>query len=199
MKFYYPELLFGLFLIAIPVIIHLFNFRKFNKVYFSNTRLLKEIKIQTSSRQKIKERLILLMRILTVAFLVFAFAKPYIPNKEDQNLHGDNIISIYIDNSYSMDAVGENGSLLDEAKKKAVEIIQAFGLNDKFHLVSNELSGTQSKLLNREEFIALLDSVQINAKPNNFYDIIHAQQRFLADYTDAAKYAFIISDFQKSV
>ncbi len=198
MKFYYPELLFGLFLIAIPVIIHLFNFRKFKKVYFSNTRLLKEIKIQTSSRQKIKDRLVLLTRILAVTFLVFAFAKPYIPNKESKQEAGNYVISIYIDNSYSMDAVGQNSTLLEESKKKAVEVVQAFGLNDKFHLISNELAGLQNRLLSRDEVFALLDSVQITPQPNSYQDVVNNQQRFLSQYPDAGKYAFLISDFQKT-
>lgn len=199
MKFYYPELLFGLFLIAIPVIIHLFNFRKFKKVHFSNTRFLKEIKIQTSSREKIKERLILLSRILAVMFLVMAFAKPYFPDRNNSSVtSGNNIISIYIDNSYSMDAVGKNGTLLEEARKKAIETVQAFGLNDKFQLLTNELSGIQNKLLNRDEMLTLLDSVSITPHPNHYQKILNSQRVFFQQYPDFRKYAFLISDFQKN-
>ena len=43
-SFLYPSFLWALLFVAAPIILHLFNFRKFKKVYFSNVSLLKEIK-----------------------------------------------------------------------------------------------------------------------------------------------------------
>src|SRR5690606_15816754 len=79
MKFVYPEFLYALFAIAIPIVIHLFNFRKFKKIYFSNVQFLKEVTQETQSKSKLKHLLILISRILAISFLVFAFAQPYIP------------------------------------------------------------------------------------------------------------------------
>ena len=79
MQFLYPTFLFALAAIAIPIIIHLFYFRRFKKVYFTNVRFLKEVKEETSARQKLRNLLVLLMRCLAVIFLVFAFAQPFIP------------------------------------------------------------------------------------------------------------------------
>jgi len=134
MNFLYPGFLFALIAVAIPVIIHLFNFRKFKKVYFSNVQLLKEVEQQNSSREKIKNLLILLSRILAIIFLVLAFAQPYIPQNNQKNSGLSNSVSIYIDNSYSMEAVNKDGNLLDEAKRRAKELIKGFGLNDRFQL-----------------------------------------------------------------
>jgi len=198
MRFFFPEFLFALFLIAIPVIIHLFNFRKFKKVYFSNTRFLKDIQVQTSSKQKIKERLILLSRILAVTFLVFAFAKPYFPSKNQAQAGAHHIVSVYIDNSYSMEAVNKEGSLIEEAKRKAVEVVSTFGYNDKFQLLTNDLSGHQNTLLNKDEFLRLLDSVTISPEPNNFNTMVTSQRNFLQNHHGAIKRAFLISDFQKN-
>ena len=80
MRFAYPEFLFALSLIAIPIVIHLFNFRRFKKIYFTNVKFLKDIKEETTSRSKLKHLLVLLSRILAVSFLVFAFAQPFIPS-----------------------------------------------------------------------------------------------------------------------
>ena len=82
MHFQYPYFLFALFFLAIPVLIHLFNFRRYQKVYFSNVQFLKEIQEQQSSRKNLKERLILSARMLAITFLVLAFAKPYISGKK---------------------------------------------------------------------------------------------------------------------
>src|SRR3989339_322968 len=141
MRFLSPGFLFALLTIAIPVIIHLFNFRKFKKVYFSNVRFLKNVQIQTSSRQHLKDRLILATRILAISFLVLAFARPYIPVADQQNAFQQEVLSIYIDNSYSMEAVNKEGTLLDEAKRRAREIASAYSLNDKFQLLTNDFGG----------------------------------------------------------
>ena len=90
MKLLYPEFLWALTALSIPIIIHLFNFRKFTKVYFSNIELLKEVKLETKSKSRLKHLLILLIRLLLVAFLVFAFAQPYIP-VENEKQHGKHV------------------------------------------------------------------------------------------------------------
>ena len=61
MNFLFPTFLIGLTAIAIPIIIHLFNFRKYKKVYFTNVQFLKELKQESDSKSKLKEWLILLM------------------------------------------------------------------------------------------------------------------------------------------
>ena len=74
MSFLYPAFLFALGALTIPIIIHLFYFRRFKKVYFTNVRFLKELKEETSSRSRIKQWLVLAMRLLSLLFLIFAFA-----------------------------------------------------------------------------------------------------------------------------
>ncbi|MCE3281230.1 MAG: hypothetical protein K0S44_3421 [Bacteroidetes bacterium] len=120
MSFIYPAFLFALSAIAIPIIIHLFNFRKYKTVYFSNVRFLKEVKQETQAKSKLKHLLVLLARILFILFLVLAFAQPFIPVQNSKVVPGNKAISIFIDNSFSMDAVNKNGTLLDEAKKRAL-------------------------------------------------------------------------------
>ena len=112
MKFLYPQFLYALALVAIPIIIHLFNFRKFRTVYFSNVQFLKSVKEKTKSQSQLKHLLILLSRILAITALVLAFAQPYIPVDDSSQQAKKHAISIYIDNSFSMDAENEQGRLL---------------------------------------------------------------------------------------
>ena len=91
-----PKLLYALFAIAIPIIIHLFNLRRHKKIYFSSIRFLKQIKEDNKKQSELKNKLILLSRILAITFLVFGFAKPYIP--ADSRIKPDEII-LYIDNN----------------------------------------------------------------------------------------------------
>ena len=77
MTFLYPNMLWCLFALAIPIIIHLFNFRRHKIVYFSNTATLKTIEQENAKTKKLKYVIVLIMRMLFIAGLVFAFAYPY--------------------------------------------------------------------------------------------------------------------------
>jgi len=197
MNFLYPGFLFTLISVAIPIIIHLFNFRKFKKVYFSNVQLLKEVEQQNSSKEKLKNLLILFSRILAIIFLVLAFAQPYIPERNQKNTALNNMVSIYIDNSYSMEAINKDGSLLDEAKRRAKELVKGFGINDRFQLLTNDFEGKHQRLLNEEAFLKALDDVKISAANRNLQQILNRQGNVLTGAGN--RYSFLISDFQKNI
>jgi len=196
MNFLYPGFLFALLSVAIPVIIHLFNFRKFKKVYFSNVQLLKEVEQQNSSKEKVKNLLILASRILAIIGLVLAFAQPYIPLNHQKNTLQNNAVSIYIDNSYSMETVNKDGSLLDEAKRRAIDLVKNYGVNDRFQMLTNDFEGKHQRLLSKEEFLKALDDVKISATSRNLQQILDRQANVFTG--SANKYAFLLSDFQKN-
>ncbi len=98
MNFVYPEFLWALFALAIPVIIHLFNFRRYKTLYFSSLKFIKHVDQQTRSTQKVKHLLVLALRILALAALIFAFAQPYIPVESSAGSGGKPVLAIYIDN-----------------------------------------------------------------------------------------------------
>ncbi|WP_310590407.1 BatA domain-containing protein [Dyadobacter sp. NIV53] len=81
MSFLFPSFLWGLLAISIPIAIHIFNFRRTKRVYFTNVAFLKAVETQTRSVRKIKHWLIMAARILAVASLAFAFAQPFCPVK----------------------------------------------------------------------------------------------------------------------
>ena len=106
MQFKYPEILFFLFLLLIPLLIHLFQLQKFRKEAFTNVKFLKEIELETRKSSKLKKILILLSRMLTLASLIIAFSQPFI--NKNQGLQERKHI-FYIDNSMSMQAKGKTG------------------------------------------------------------------------------------------
>ncbi|MEJ7691814.1 BatA domain-containing protein [Daejeonella sp.] len=199
MRFLSPGFLFALLAIAIPIIIHLFNFRKFKKVYFSNVRFLKFVQIQTSSRQHLKDRLILAARILALTFLVFAFARPYMPNPEQKNSYQEQVVSIFIDNSYSMEAINKEGTLLDEAKRRAKEIASAYSLNDKFQILTNDFEGKFQRLLNYDEFQTAVEEVKISSANRDLSQIIRRQEDVFTTEPNSKKTVYVISDFQENI
>ncbi len=200
MHFIYPGFLFALAALAIPIIIHLFNFRRFKKIYFTNVRFLREIRQDTQSRSRLKHLLILISRILAVAFLVFAFAQPYIPVSNRKIEAGIKKISVYIDNSFSMDAQGKNGSLLETAKKKAREIAQAYKPSDQFQLLTTDFEARHQRLVSREEYLQLIDEIKPGSSVRQLSEVMQRQEEALSGGSEkSTKKAYIISDFQKSI
>jgi hypothetical protein len=197
MQFLFPGFLWALLCLAIPIIIHLFYFRRFKKVYFTNVRFLKEIKEETSNRNKLKNLLILLSRLLAMAALIFAFAQPYI---SDQNAikQGANAISIFVDNSYSMTAKKEDIPLLDLAKDKAKSIITAYSEDDKFQIFTHDFEGRHQRWISREDALTYLEEITSTPSVQSLDKVFNKQQQ-LFNATTGNKISYVISDFQRSI
>lgn len=199
MQFVNPVFLFGLLAIAIPVIIHLFNFRRFRKVYFTNVRFLQALRQQTQKQSQLRHLLILASRILAIAALVIAFAQPYLPFSHKQpKLASRHAVSVFVDNSFSMESVGSDGTLLDEARQKAREIVSAYKSSDLFQLLTCDFDGKHQRLVTRDEFLTMLDEVRISSSVHSFSEIAARQYDLLKSDFSSRGSTYIISDFQKS-
>lgn len=190
--------MWALLALLIPIIIHLFNFKRYRTVYFSNNRFLQALQKKSKSFNKLKHWIILLSRLLALACLVFAFAQPFFPAKEksDQN---SSLVSIYIDNSLSMKNKGLNGSLLEDARSEAVNLVKALPKNYKFQIISNDLESRQKSFYNSSQAIRLIDEL----KPSNAFRSIHEINKQVKgsipeDKLDSKIQLFVLSDFQKS-
>lgn len=121
MHFKYPEILYFLFLLIIPIIVHLFQLRKFQKEYFTNVKFLKELDIKTRKSSQLKKWLLLFTRLFLLAFIILAFAQPFFKAKDTQGKHNE--LFVVLDNSYSMQAKGKQGELLKRAVQELLENI----------------------------------------------------------------------------
>ena len=196
MSFLYPGFLFGLSLITIPILIHLFNFRRYKTVLFSNVRFLKEIKQETSSQNKLKHLLILASRILAIIFLVLAFAQPYFPSDNLKVNRNSNAISIYIDNSFSMSARVKDVPLIELAKTKALEIIDAYSESDKFQILTSHFEGKHQRLVSKQDAIDFVKEIQVSPQVRTIGEVIERQRQALEKLSANNRLLFEISDFQ---
>lgn len=157
MQFKNPEILYFLFLLLIPILVHLFQLRRFKKEYFTNVRFLKELSIQTRKSSKLKKWLLLATRLLILACIVLAFAQPFFKAKDSNNT--TNEMFIILDNSFSMQAKGQKGELL----KRAVEdLLEHAPENQTFSLITNSESfwNTDIKSIQKE-----LQNLKYSASP----------------------------------
>ncbi|WP_282042524.1 BatA domain-containing protein [Winogradskyella flava] len=189
MQFKHPELLYALFLLVIPILIHLFQLRRFQKVQFTNVKFLKAVKLQTRKSSQLKKWLTLLSRMLLLASTIIAFAQPFIPNTEEFNDTQETVI--YLDNSYSMQAKGKNGTLLNEAIQ---DIINTLPEDEQISLFTNDQTfrNTSVKALRNDLIQLKHSSTQLN------YDATYLKGRQLfSNNADATKNLVLVSDFQQ--
>jgi Aerotolerance regulator N-terminal/von Willebrand factor type A domain len=132
MQFKNPEILYFLFLLVIPILVHLFQLRRFKKEYFTNVRFLKQLSIQTRKSSKIKKWLLLATRLLLLTCVIIAFAQPFFKAKDSKN--SSNEMYIVLDNSFSMQAKSQKGELL---KRAVQELLENTPENQTFSLITN--------------------------------------------------------------
>jgi hypothetical protein len=197
MQFLYPSFLWALLALAIPVIIHLFYFRKFKRVYFTNVKYLKEIKEETSNRNKLKNLLVLLSRCLALAALVFAFAQPFLPTG-DTVKSGLNSISVFVDNSFSMTAARQDIPLLDFAKDKATAIVNSYSDDDRFQILTHDFEGKHQRFVSKEDALSFINEIKITPSVQSIDKVVNRQLQLFESTTDN-KISYVISDFQKSI
>ena len=119
MQFKHPDLLYALFLLVIPLIVHLFQLRKFRTEKFTNVKFLKKAIRQTRKSSQLKKWLVLFTRMLVLTSLVIAFAQPYFPAETGNVIATETVI--YLDNSFSMQAQGKRGILLKRGIQDLLE------------------------------------------------------------------------------
>lgn len=157
MQFKHPEILYFLFLLVIPILVHLFQLRRFKKEYFTNVRFLKELSIQTRKSSRIKKWLLLATRLLLLSCIIIAFAQPFFKAKVTKN--NTNEMYIVLDNSFSMQAKGQKGELL---KRAIQELLENTPENQTFSLITNSQTfwNTDIKSIRTE-----LQNLKYNALP----------------------------------
>lgn len=198
MQFLFPIFLTAALTLAVPVIIHLFHFRRFKTVYFTNVRWLKELKEETANRSKLRNLLVLASRILALGALVLGFAQPFIPHGKDVKA-GEKAVSIFIDNSFSMSALSKDVPLLEAAKKRARDIINAYAISDKFQIITNDFEGRHQRLVSKEEALGLVDEVKISPATRELSKVVTRQTQTLNSGKSVNKSSFLISDFQQNI
>ena len=188
MQFKYPELLWALFLLLIPIFIHLFQLRRFKKTPFTNVKLLRKVVSESRKSNTLKKWLLLFTRLMVFASIIMAFTQPFFAKKSA--LQAKETV-IYLDNSFSMQAKSEQGTLLDKAVQ---ELIKAVPEEENFNLFTNnsefrniQLKDIQNDLLTISPTPDQLNLDEIQLKASNFF----------SKNGNSIKNLIVVSDFQK--
>ena len=189
MQFKHPELLYALLLLLIPIIVHLFQLRKFKTEAFTNVAFLKKVSLQTRKSAQIKKWLTLFVRMVILAAIVIAFVQPFTSKNKTFNTKSETVI--YLDNSFSMQVKGDKGELL---KRAVSDIISHVPEDENISLVTNDNSfrNTTIKAITN-------DLLQLNYSTNQLpYDAaLLKSKKYFSKNDNTIKNIVFISDFQQ--
>ena len=197
MRLLEPYFLYAFLALAIPILIHLFSLQKHKTVYFSNVAFLKQINQKKSNITKLQKLLLLLIRLLLLSAVILAFSEPYLSDKEDP-ISDKQIIGIYIDNSFSMNATNDKGLLIEQAKNNARSILNAHKGKDEFIFISNELQGKHQRIIDYNDCLEAIDQTNIVAPVLNVKSVINRWNALKQNEINTEAELYIISDFQKT-
>ena len=156
--------------------------------------MLREIQTESRKTRQIKKWLVLLTRMLALAALVVAFAQPYLLDENAKT--GRQLVSIYIDNSQSMRAEGEQGELFENAKNAARTVLSNLPNEAEVQVIDNALSPYTTKVYSPAKAEKIIDDMELDYYPNDFGKVM---QRVSSKYVSegyASQHTFAISDFQ---
>ena len=192
--------------LSIPIIIHLFNFRRTRRIYFSNNAFLKNVKEATTSKVKVKHWLILLARLCFITFLVLAFAQPFLPSKSGEDARANKLVYIYLDNSLSMESELASGvRSIDQGVSVIEEITTQYPRNTQYKLLTNEFDNFSRVPKNSEELSELVTGVDLTGVSRTSEEVMSKirSDRQSSEWqgtssADVSTEVYVISDFQKS-
>lgn len=196
MTWLYPTFLFALFALAIPIIVHLFNFRKYKKIEFTNVRFLRQITKETKSGNQLKKYLVLASRLLALTFLVFAFSQPVLISKNSK-IADKKLISLIIDNSFSMSNNNQEGPMLESVKNRARAIVNASSNNDEFIIITSDLNGSLLHKTNKQNTLENIDKIKVGSGSKSINTLLEVQERLVKN-SNKTIHQYLISDFQKN-
>ncbi|MBU6325886.1 MAG: BatA domain-containing protein, partial [Bacteroidetes bacterium] len=187
----------GLAALAVPVLIHLFNLRRYRRVVFSNVRLLQSIVTQKARQKNILHRIVLACRILALLFLVLAFAQPSFLQKEAPKSNTE-AVCIYLDNSYSMSEQHQNASMFELARQAAREIVRRHPPGTRFCFITND-PFRPLFFGNAESCKRWIDETTLFPAALNLNQIQKRFRQLLSQQPASRKHAYLISDFRKNL
>ena len=191
-------MLWGLLALLIPILIHLFNFRRHKLVYFSNTAVLRSIQQENAKTRKLKYLVTLLLRCLFIAALVLAFAFPYRPEKQLNVNAEDNLIGIYIDNSMSMKGQSQRTTMLEDARQSARDLVHRLSPSNRYLLMTNSFEMQNEYPMNQEEMLDQLDRMNPDGAPVAMGEVMDRFEMLSHQHGFATSTLFVYSDFQSN-
>ncbi|WP_420601347.1 BatA domain-containing protein [Flagellimonas sp.] len=190
MQFKHPEILWALALLIIPILIHLFQLRRFKKTPFTNVAMLQKVIAESRKSNTLKKWLLLLTRLALLACIIVAFAQPF--SASTTALQEKETV-VYLDDSFSMQAKSNGLSLLE---KSTQELIKNIDPESVFSLFTNEKTFLNVTIKDIQNDLL---SLPYSHKQLNLDEIQLKAASLFSRTGNSNKNLILVSDFQERI
>lgn len=201
MIFLNPAVLFGLLAASIPVLIHLLNLKKLKKIDFSTLSFLKELQKNKIRKLKLKQWLLLALRVFIILFVVTAFARPALKGLAlGGTTSAAKTTAVFIlDNTFSMSAVNANGSYFNQAKQTVTDLLNNLQEGDEAALILIADQGNEviKPTLNINDFMKQVKNADISYSSGTVNHALIRAAEILDESSNFNKEIYLLSDFQQ--
>jgi hypothetical protein len=198
MGFLNPLLLAGSLVLAMPILLHLVRNDRSERVRFSSLMFLLRIPKKTVRQQRLRNLLLMALRLLLIALLVAAFARPYFEESTAAVLPGpqDESLVLMLDNSYSM----TYGTNFERMQSEATSRLNGLSPGTRAGLVVFNANATAPVQVtdDLEELRAVVSGVEPSSSRTNYYEAFAVADRVLAQLEGTRRKLVVISDFQRN-
>lgn len=195
MHFQQPHMLWGLLLLAIPLLIHLFQFHRTKTVYFPGVFRLSQRLQQARHQKRLQHWWVLLSRMLAITCLVLAFAMPSCSNIATAG-KGYSHVVVLIDNGFSLSVETSDGVGLESVKSQARVILKDLPEEVQVKLIS-QTAKTES-WLSPSQVISILDTLGVGPQKYVLSEWLDVIERAAQETSVNQLAAIVFSDAQQS-
>jgi hypothetical protein len=203
----------GLFLagaaaIAVPILIHLFNRRRFRTIEWAAMDFLLEAERKNRRRILIENLLLLALRCLAVFLIGMVLARPFLPSQWTGNLLGTNDFEriVILDDSLSMQATQDNESAFDQAKESLARMVRALATdrsNNSLTILTTTApeervrNGNVVNATTQDEILAELNTLQPSSKSADIGAALQEVEQYLnSQPKNVNRVIYVISDMR---
>ena len=199
MTFLSPSILWALFAVSIPLIIHLISLRQTKYEEFSSLKFIKLLEHNTIKQLKINQWLLVLLRSIAIFCLILIFSRPLIKSNSTNNFIGDieSRSVILIDNSASMNVQINDISLLDKVKLSIAELLKVLEGDNSIEIYQTNPPQKiyEGSFLNESQIIAKVEDIVQTNLTDNIWEVTDSIINQI-NATEPNLECYIFSDFQ---
>ena len=183
--------------VTIPLLIHFLSRRRIKIVDFSSLKFLMTMQKSKLRWLKILELILLIIRMMIIALIALAFARPALTGRNAAS-HAPASIVVLVDDSPSLECLSSGGTVFDDVKRGVIEIIDMLKPGDEVTIITlsgqTENHGAYSDFPRARDIV---NALQVESSPPNFHEGLTQASRILGQSHNLNREVYIFSDFQQ--
>ncbi|HLV25429.1 MAG TPA: VWA domain-containing protein [Gemmatimonadales bacterium] len=178
---------------AVPLVLHLMRRQVGARIEFPAARYLRRAEREFSARMKLRNLLLMLLRVLAIVLVALAAARP--ATRLVAGGHPPTGLAIVLDNSMSTGAVVEGGTVFESLVKQADGVLESASQDDRLWIITAD---GEVRSGSRNDLRAVLADLRPMAGAGSLPDAVDRAAALTSVAGLAARHVLVLTDGQSS-